>query len=425
MSARREAYAAFFDITERGAYANLRLKKIGAHDAGFVSALVYTALEKLVTIDYYIAHFTGGKRVKPQVKAVLRLGICELLYMDTPANAAVNEYVNLTKAIGKAPLAGFVNALQRSVDRSRASLPKPQGGSELLSVEYGWPKWIVDMWLERYDEAFVKAMLEGGTCRGVTLRAQPPLDAEGLAAWLNKNQLKFSRGTLEPNAFHVENGAEALRSDLFAQGRVAVQSEGAMAVCRAAAVRDGMCVLDCCAAPGGKTAYLYALAPGAQFEAWDVHEHRVKLMEATFARLGVKAAARVADASVDAPELHEAFDVVLVDAPCSGLGVAFSKPDIRHALKRADITALSALQREILDTVSEYVKPGGALVYATCTIAREENEDNADWFEKNHPEFLPDAISPYVAAETGKNRVQLFPHLHGGEGFFIARYRKA
>ncbi|MPN42167.1 Ribosomal RNA small subunit methyltransferase F [bioreactor metagenome] len=199
-----------------------------------------------------------------------------------------------------------------------------------------------------------------------------------------------------------------------------------MAVCRTANVKASMRVLDCCAAPGGKTAYLSALEPNACFEAWDVHEHRVRLMEETFSRLGVKAQARAADASVDAPELYEKFDVVLVDAPCSGLGVAFSKPDIRHSLKREDIASLSALQRKILDTVCAYVKPGGALVYATCTIARDENEANADWFETAHPEFEPDDISPYVAAaEKGSGRVQLFPHLHGGEGFFIARYVKA
>lgn len=426
MSARRQAYEAFFDITERGAYSNLRLKTIGEHDAKWICALVYTALEKLVTIDYYIAHFTGGKRAKPQIKALLRLGICELLYMDTPARAALNEYVNLTKAIGKAPLSGFVNALLRNVDRARATLPLPESGSELISVKYGWPKWIIDMWLEQYDEAFVLGMLEGGAHKGLTLRAQPPLDAKGFLEWLDANKLSYTRGSLDENAFHVENGARALKSDLFEQGRITVQSEGALVVCRAANLKSGMRVLDCCAAPGGKTAYLYALEPSAQIQAWDVHEHRVKLMETTFARLGVKAEARVMDATSDAAELHEKFDVVLVDAPCSGLGVAFSKPDIRHSLTREDITSLSALQRKILDTVCAYVKTGGALIYATCTIAREENEANADWFEKSHPEFKTDDISPYVtAAVKGDGRVQLYPHLHGGEGFFIARYVRA
>ncbi len=430
-SPRRVALDALLDITERGAYANLRLKEglrgLPERDARFVSAVVYTTLDNLLYLDFLIAHFAKG-RLQPPIRGILRLGLAQALFMDVPERAACNESVELCKEIGKPKLTGYVNGVLRAVLRSRENPPPlPQEPAARLSIRYSWPQWLVEEYLAQYGAPFTEALLRGHA-PAMTLRAQRPYTTEELSDALGERGLAFRQGGLDRNALRLEKGLDVAREPLFLEGKATVQSESAMLVCRLLESRPGMRILDACAAPGGKTAYLSHLMGGAgQIDAWDIHPHRVMLMERTFERLHVgNARPLVRDATSFDPALVGAYDGALIDAPCSGLGV-WGKPDARYAKSDAIIEGLVSLQWDILQACAPYVRAGGALVYATCTISHRENEAQVRRFLEEHPEFEPGNMNslPLALGERAKDgMLQLFPHLDDTEGFFMARLEK-
>lgn len=433
MSIRRKALEALMDITDRGAYANLRLKDallgLPQGDAAWISAAVYTALDHLLYLDYIIGHYAKG-RVDSRIRCVLRLGLCQALYMDVPAHTACDESVKLAKEIGKGALSGYVNAVMRAMCKGMAHPPDlPKETADRLSIQYSWPKFLVEDYIRQYGEAFTEQMLRFGAYRGMTLRAASPFTAEDLDAALRERGIPFSRGALAGDAFRLGAGLNIAAEPLFLQGAVTVQSESSMLVCRAIGPKPGMRVLDACAAPGGKTAYLSALLSGSGgITALELHAHRLELLRQTLSRLHVtNAEALQKDASVYLPEFDSAFDAVLVDAPCSGLGVA-GKPDARYARSDRIIDDLSKVQSALLDVCARYVAPGGTLLYSTCTISGRENEGVADGFLTSHAEFeacLPkDLTPPALSGRIANGRIQLFPHLDDTEGFFIARFRR-
>lgn len=428
---RRVALDAILDITERGAYANLCLKEalagLSERDARFVSALVYTTLDHLLYIDFLIAHFAKG-RLQPPIRGILRLGLAQALFMDVPARAACNESVELCKLIGKEKLTGYVNGVLRAVLRSGDDLPPlPKEPVQRLSIKYSWPQWLVAEYLAQYGESFTEALLSA-KAPSMTLRAQRPFTTVELEAELQARGLTFTRGALDDNALRLDKGLDIAHDPLFMEGKATVQSESAMLVCRIIEPKPGMRVLDACAAPGGKTAYLSHLMEGqGHIDAWEVHPHRVGLMERTFERLRVEnATPYVRDAAAYDPSLVEAYDAVLIDAPCSGLGV-FGKPDARYTKSDAIVEGLAQLQRDILHTCSAYVRPGGVLVYATCTISKRENEAQIEAFLAAHDEFKPGdmlALPPHLQVRAKGGMVQLFPQLDDTEGFFMAKLEK-
>lgn len=428
---RRVALDALLDITERGAYANLRLKEavssLCERDARWVSAAVYTTLDHLLYLDFLLEHFAKG-RLQPPTRGVLRLGLSQALFMDVPESAACNESVELCKQIGKAKLSGYVNGVMRTILRSRENLPPlPKEPVARMSIQYSWPRWLVEEYAAQYGEAFTQALLSARDT-GMTLRAQHPFTTAELENSLQERGLAFYRGKLDVNALRLEKGLDVARDPLFLEGKATVQSESAMLVCRLVGPKPGMRILDACAAPGGKTAFLSHLTQGqVHIDAWELHPHRLALMERTLERLHVKnASLQLKDASVYDPSLADSYDAVLIDAPCSGLGV-FGKPDARYAKSDAIIEGLVQAQRAILNACAAYVRPGGALVYATCTLSRRENEAQIQAFLAAHGEFRPGDMKalPLALQERAKRgMVQLFPHLDDTEGFFMARLEK-
>lgn len=432
MSVRRIALLALLDITEGGAYANLRLKEaergLPRQDAKWVSAAVYETLDHLIYIDYVLSRYTKGRQ-KPAIRGILRMGVCQVMFMGTPPSAACNESVKLAKEIGKGALAGYVNGVLRAVCRDAGqAVPLPENARERLSVQYSYPRWLVDLYADAYGETFTEAMLSAEV-RELTIRAQAPYTAEELEAWLAAQKIPYSRGTAVPEAFRLQAGFDIAAEPLFQNGQITVQSESAMLVCRALGARPGMRVLDACAAPGGKTAYLSMLMENAgRIDAWELHAHRCELMKKTLDRLRVKNAEILQrDASKRYPECGEAYDAVLLDAPCSGLGV-HGKPDARYGKSLAVIQELAALQAQLLDCCASCVKPGGVLVYSTCTISPPENEACARAFLARHGEFdavgfdacLPEPLRKRAAG----GMLQLFPHLDGMEGFFLTKFTR-
>lgn len=432
MSIRRKALEALVEITERGAYANLKLKEtlngVPEQEARWISAAVYTTIEHLSYIDHVLCGFVHQKP-KPVIRGILRLGVCQLLYMNVPDSAVCDESVKLAREVGKGALSGYVNAVLRNICRSKDSLPAlPEELAQRLSIESGYPKWIVEEYLSEYGEEFARGLLFAQN-HGLTLRAHPPFTPPELEDALRARGVAFTRGAIVNEAFKLEKGFDIASDPLFLEGRVAIQSESAMLAVKACKVRPGMRVLDACAAPGGKTAYLAALMEDhGQLEAWEVHEHRKELLDKTLVRLRVRSAhTMVQDASVLREDLISCIDVVLVDAPCSGLGVS-GKPDIRYARSLLEFESLASLQKKLLDCCANYVVLGGALVYATCTVSRRENQDVVSDFLERHADFhldpFVDLMPEGMRSRAKDGMLNLFAHVDQTDGFFIARMVK-
>lgn len=437
MTTHRVAYNVLDSVLRNGAYLHLALKEglkyCSSENAAAVTALVYAAVENVKYSDYIISHYTKG-RLHGSIRLVLRIGIAELLTMETAPYAVCDECVKLVKSIGKAELSGFVNGVLRSIARTRGSLPPlPEDASAYLQIKYGIPEFLAAEYLEAYGKEFTEAMLKN-KFRKLTIRAQYPCAAEELAGGLLEKDaalgnIPYHFGRLVPEAIILDKGADITASPLFINGKISVQSESAMLVCKICRVESGMNILDACAAPGGKSAYLASLMRDiGSITAWDLHENRVKLMEATLERLRV-ACVKCArqDALRPVPGLYESMDLVLVDAPCSGFGVG-SKPDTYLNRTEQDVGQICKIQRSILEECSKYVRRGGALVYATCTISKRENESNVLEFLEAHKEFTAEDFSDLLPGEYRERcrsgMLQLFPNLDGMDGFFIARLVK-
>ena len=409
-SPRRDALQVFMDVVEDGAYANLRLQDVRREpqEQAYVSSLVYTALEHVNWADYMLSFY-----VKPQKKVVLnilRLAVAELFFMDTPDHAAVNGAVALTKECGKGALAGLVNGVLRRMLRERDNLPLlPADPVARLTIEYGCPEWVVEEWLDRFGEDETEALLSYAP-PALEIRAQYPYTSEALAAELD---LPYTRGRVDENCFKLSESVPLSSLSLFREGKIAVQGEGAMAICRFLGDMRGKKVLDACAAPGGKSAYLWSLTEGdIDLTCWELHPHRVEVMERTFARLHVEAKCEARDASKVPEDAAPAFDAVLLDVPCSGLGLLREKPDVALHRTENDVDALVKTQAAILENCARLVVPGGILCYSTCTISIKENEAQVEAFLKGHPEYVLE------------DQRQLLPQRDGTGGFYMARMKR-
>ena len=449
MTYRRAVLEALLKVTEEDAFANLAAKQafsdVRPNDVGRSTALLYTTLEHLTYCDFIINAYAKG-RVRPQIRGVLRLAATELFFMDTPEHAVCNESVKLTAEIGKAQLKGYVNGVLRAIirDRHEGKLPAlPEDPAERLEIETGFPRFIIGEHIARFGldraESFFKAKPCPSCIRAVYPNKLTDIETELEAYGVSGSDL------LSEDALFVESLAGLAESDLFTDGRVTVQSAGAMLACRCLDPLPGMRVLDCCAAPGGKTAYVFDLMRReGSILAWELHPHRAELIERTLERLHIpferiagasEAAAlmdtsrdgvsiAVHDATLPVPELEGRFDAVLCDVPCSGLGGG-TKPDARSRRTEESVDELSRLQLAILKNCSRFVKPGGTLVYSTCTVSLRENEGVIERFLESEKGFIHSSLSGYLPErlkERGEcGSITLLPNVDGVEGFFISR----
>ena len=420
MTARRHALELLSEVSSGHAYCNLKLNELrpvlSDTDFRFVSALVYTALDRLMYLDHILSGYVK-RSPKPAVRNILRLGAAELLFLRTPSHAVVSEYVSLCREIDKPELCGFVNAVLRKLDRERENLPPVPGDPvKRLSVQYSCPAWIVDMWIRSYGAETAAALLQADS-PGTVVRAQYPATKEDLIEAL---PVDAAAGVRDPEALILDSGFDFNRFPPFRDGTMTVQSEGAMLICRSAGDCRGKKILDACAAPGGKSAYLASLSENtAELTCFELHRHRAELTKKTFERLHVSAEVLQKDASVFDAEYESRFDIVLLDVPCTGLGLLHTKPDLRYAKTPEDLQSLTRIQASILDACSRYVRLGGLLIYATCTLSPEENEMQVLSFLKRNAGFTPDPL-PFAKG----SMFQLFPHLHGTDGFFMARMKR-
>ena len=415
VNAREAAYDALTAVTREGTYTSLALKKhlppsLSDEDRRFATRLVLTTLENMVRIDYALSGFIKSGRVHGSVRNILRLGACQLLYLNVETHAAVNESVALAKRV-KPQTSGFVNGVLRALDRGKDGINYPQGSNaQALSVAASYPLWMCEKYIADFGYDFAEAMLMYRAPHTTTVRVNSlKTPAQSLENELRRLGLEYSKGQVD-GAYRVAGLSDIEAMPIYKNGWIAVQSESAMRSVQAANVRKGERLLDCCAAPGGKSAYASALAAGElDITAWDVHEHRLDMMQKNFERLGADALCELRDARVYEPALANSFDVVLADMPCSASGLMAHSPDIRYTRRPEDVEALFSVQKDILETCAGYLKPGGRLVYSTCSVNREENEGVTDAFVREH--------TGYQYKEEPET---LYPHITDSDGFYIA-----
>ena len=431
-NARKAAYAALNDVLIKRAYADLaakeRFRDLPERDGRFARKLLYQTLDKLFAIDWALEPHLDAAATPERVRNALRLGVCQLLYFDAvPDFAALDTTVELVREDGFASHAALTNAVLRNVQRAGRDIPLPDRETDpvgYLSVTTSWPRFVVELW-QKEQPAVAEALLNWEPPYRLTVRPNGLAGgtAEELEQFLQASGWEYSRGSLAADSFGVKGAADLTAWPLFAAGKVTAQGEASQFVSRVAAAiaGPGAEILDACAAPGGKTALMAdALGGDCAITAWDVHLHRVNLMKQTFQRLQVPAQAELHDARFAD---QRRFDFVLVDAPCSGLGVAWSSPDIKVSRRPEDIRSLAATQKKILRNTAECVKVGGHLLYSTCTICQAENEKILRDFLRLERAFrpadlaahLPEGLRPRVK----DGMLQLLPPVDGVEGFFL------
>ncbi|MDD5986790.1 MAG: 16S rRNA (cytosine(967)-C(5))-methyltransferase RsmB [Eubacteriales bacterium] len=423
-SNRKTAFLVLLDIEKKKAYSNLALNHqiiINKPDnQAFVRKLVYGVLENKILLDYVIDKLIPGELAKVYINdlTILRMGVYQLAQMDAvPEYAAVNESVKLAKRYARGRQ-GFINAVLHSYIDKKLQIKLPDRDEDLvyyLSVKYSFAPWIIRLWLERYEEDFVEDLLNACnkppemTIRLNWLKVVKP----DLIERLKKRGYEVSEGKYSHNALHV-TGSGLIESQMYKDGLFSIQDEASQVAVQMLAPEKGDTVIDVCAAPGGKT-----LAMGERMNnqgriiASDIYKRKVDIINREAARLGISnIETRTWDATrVDSSLIGKA-DKVLVDAPCSGLGVIRRKPEIKYKPRTNSISMLPEKQRRILNAASAYVKPGGVLMYCTCTIDPYENERVVSDFLRRNTSFTMDETK------------QLLPQINGTDGFFICRMKK-
>lgn len=406
-------------------------------ERAFFTRLCEGTLEYRIQIDYILEAFSRVpvKKMKPVIREILRTAVYQMRYMDAvPDSAAVNEAVKLTGKKGFHPLKGFVNGVLRNVSRNPGAPRWPSGDGRVryLSVRYSMPEFLVEKWLDELGTENTETMLAAFLReRPLTVRFRGSREErEALRRELTEQGIQVRPAPYAKNGFYLEHYDHLGGIPAFRQGRMTVQDVSSMLAAEAAAPAPGSRVLDVCAAPGGKALYLADMTgEKGLVTARDLTPAKVELIRENAARCHAdNLAAEQWDACMFDPEMKEKADTVLVDVPCSGYGVAGRKPDIKYQASREKEASLTELQRRILDRAASYVKPGGVLLYSTCTVNRAENQENARWFAEQYP-FVPESLDPYLCPElrcrsTGQGWLQLLPGVHNCDGFFIARFRK-
>ncbi|MEE4577085.1 16S rRNA (cytosine(967)-C(5))-methyltransferase RsmB [Paenibacillus polymyxa] len=444
-TAREVALDVLTGVEQEGAYSNLelnrRLQQAGlfASDVGLTTELVYGTVARRNTLDYFLNKFVqkGTAKLQPWVRSLLRMSVYQLVYLDrVPDHAVVSEAVTIAKRRGHQGISGMVNGVLRSMLRESDKLRIPDGLSaeERISLEHSHPQWLVKRWIKQYGtdtaEAICKANNEPPAVSvrvNTTMTSRDQLLDEMIAKGIDAVPSAVS-----PYGIVVRSGGNMALTSWYTDGLLSVQDESSMLVAEAVAPEPGMAVLDCCAAPGGKTAHMAELMKDrGRIVANDLHAHKHQLIREQANRLGLDAVETVTGDALDLKERYApaSFDRILLDAPCSGFGVIRRKPDLRWSKTAQDVRDITQLQHELLDSVAGLLKPGGILVYSTCTIEPDENEGQLARFLSEHPEYelAKDHSFPAVSHEMDgiqKGSVQLLPQHFHSDGFYIARLRR-
>ncbi len=432
ITARQIAFNVLSKIFKDNAYSNIALdfalKKSNAEqrERAFASTLVYGTVERMITLDYVLVSYLSKplKKLKPDVLTILRLGAYQILFLDSvPNSAAVNESVKLAKNNGCSYAAGLINAVLRKVSQNGLILPESQETLKYLGVKYSCPQWLVEKWQTEYGYDCTENILAYSlkenhpSIRVNTLKTT----TAALIELLNEKGIDCKTTHIKDSLIVDTHSLPIEELEEFQDGLFHVQGLPSQLCAKALGAKPDDTVFDLCAAPGGKT---FTVAQYMQnrgtLKAFDIYSGRVDLINNGKDRLGLNIiTAFEGDASVFDDSLGYA-DCVLCDVPCSGLGIISKKPEIKFK-SPTELEALPKLQLAILENGSRYVKPGGRLLYSTCTLSRAENEDVCEKFLKHHPEFVAEKPLPELSNEKFKT---FFPNENNSDGFFVALFIK-
>lgn len=439
----RESVVSILEQIEKNqSYSNLLLNnvikknQIATKDIGLLTELTYGTLQRKMTLDYYLEPFIKNpKKLENWVKQLLRMTLYQMLYLDKiPDRAAIHEAVEIAKKRGHKGISGMVNGVLRSLQREGIrDMDEIKDEVERLSIETSHPTWLVRRWIEQFGYNKAKEMCEINlTAPMQTARINTnKITREACIKRLSEEGFQVEESVVVPEAIKCLKGNLA-HSESFREGLITIQDESSMLVAYALGIEQNETILDACAAPGGKSTHIAEkLEETGQVISLDLHEHKVKLINENAVRLGLT---NIETKAMDSRKVQEefegkTFDRILLDAPCSGLGVMRRKPDMKYTKKEEDLNRLQSIQLQLLDSVTPLLKPGGTLVYSTCTIDRSENDEVVTSFLQKHIDFegdlsvierMPKAIQPLMT----DFQLQIFPQDFGSDGFYIASLRK-
>lgn len=434
------------EVLEKDMFSHLVLRQALAkfgylekNDRAFLSRLAQGCIARKIELDYRIDQVSSikTKKMKPVIRNILRMAAYQIWYMDqVPDHAICSEAVKLAGKRGFSSLKGFVNGVTRSLVRKKA-----EAELELpFQIKYSVPEWMDAYFAKYYDETTRQKIW--GAClredawdadkkKGVSVRFNvSKMPEKEILLSLHAEGVKTEEIKGVPHAYHIWGYDTVDGLSAFLNGYIQVQDSSSILAGQAASPRRGDYCMDVCAAPGGKSIHLAdLLMESGRVESHDLTAQKVQMIQENIERCGFKnITASVADATVDRKEDHEKADLVMADLPCSGLGVIGRKPDIKYQMTKEKMDHLVLLQREILSVVQGYVKPGGILLYSTCTINPAENQENVNWLLRHYP-FQLESLSPFLdekifGEEIRKGYVQLLPGIYTGTGFFIARLKR-
>lgn len=435
-NARVTALRVLVSCRTNGAWADAALKAQLSRDgltgaeAALCSRIVYGVLQNQLLLDHYLTAFCSQKpgHLQMPLLDILRIGAYQILFLDKiPDSAAVNTSVELAKIFKRGQASGLVNAVLRKVSKNKENLPAipDRDPEKYLSIKYSHPKWLVKRLLAILGREEAEQFLAANNgVAPLTVQINPlKTSQQDLTAELEESGVTVKAHSWIPGCLELANTGDLTALPAFREGKFLVQDPAARLVSLVAGVAPDQKVLDVCAAPGGKSfSAAFAMENRGEIVSCDLHENKLKRIREGAERLGLTCVrTEAADGRIRKPEWEGSFDTVLVDAPCSGLGIIRKKPDTRYK-KADDLFTLPVVQAAILDNAAGYVRPGGTLIYSTCTILPEENEQVVDAFLADHPEYILDSVT-LPNGETA-HQLTLWPQRHDTDGFYICRMKR-
>lgn len=432
-------------VEKEGAYSNIALKQILDNhpnlilaDKRLITEITNGTIKYIKRIDYIIDKFskTPTKKMKPIIRYIMRMSVYQILFLDkVPDSAVCNEAVKIAKKRKMGNLSGFVNGVLRNIVRNHKSITYSDLKSDsikYLSVVYSFPEWIIEMWLKSYSYEFVEELcIATNKAPDVSIRVnQLLISKEELQRELEQESLAVEDGTLVTESLRIKGVASIGELTSFKKGYFTVQDESSMLATRVLDPRPNERIFDVCGAPGGKTTHIAErMGNKGLILSGDIFEHKLELIGQTARRMKHTIVEPVLQ---DATKINDKyigqFDRILIDAPCSGLGIIRKKPDIRWKKSYKDIPELVKIQKQIINVCSQYLKPNGVMVYSTCTISEMENQQIVNWII-NNLDFELESIEGSVpdclySEQAKKGYIQIFPSDANTDGFFISRFRK-
>lgn len=436
--ARELAVKVLYKIEKEDGYTNIVLdeilnknrEKLNSKDIGLISEIIYGTITWKLTIDEIIKKHSKikMKKISAWILNILRIGIYQIVFLDKiPKSASVNESVNLAKKYGHKGSSNFVNALLRKIEKTDyQEFFTIENDVERISKTTSMPEWIIEELLKEKSVQEVEEICKASNLRPkVNIRVNKlKISKNELEKLLEEEKIEFSEGILK-DFLILEKVKNIENLDLFKNGYFTIQDEMAGLIAQILEPKENEKILDCCSAPGGKTTYIAELMNNKGYiEAWDIHDHRLKLVENTSKRLGINIIkTKLQDATIYNDEYFEKFDKLLLDVPCLGLGVLKRKPDIKWKRKKEDIEEITLIQKNILQTCSNYVKKGGEIIYSTCSILKNENQDIIQEFLNNNLNFQLKKINCHELNLIDQNYISLQQNKNN-DGFFICKLLK-